>query len=85
MRENSTVNDKMIDRNWVKTRKRKRLPCGLDLSNGKESSSLSLESPRSNTSTRRRLKVDFNVSRSAQKKKGNDGVSFPCFFSVFLM
>lgn len=78
MRENSSVNDKMIDRNWVKTRKRKRLPCGLDLSNGKESSSLSLESPRSNTSARRRLKVDFNLSRSAQKKKGNDGYYFEC-------
>ncbi|XP_058072116.1 protein CHROMATIN REMODELING 4 isoform X2 [Magnolia sinica] len=78
MRENGTVHGKMIDRNWVLKRKRKRLPSGSDLFNGKEGISQPLESPRNNSSAKRRLKGDFNMSQSARKKKGNDGYYFEC-------
>ncbi|XP_077253431.1 protein CHROMATIN REMODELING 4-like isoform X2 [Tasmannia lanceolata] len=78
MRENGSVHDKIIDRNWVLKRKRKRLPSGSDLSNGKEGISVLSDSPRNNTSAKRRLKDDFNLSRSAHKKKGNDGYYFEC-------
>ncbi|XP_010260565.1 PREDICTED: protein CHROMATIN REMODELING 4 isoform X2 [Nelumbo nucifera] len=78
MRENSSVNTKMIDRNWVLKRKRKRLSCGPDLSNGKEGSSVPSESPRNNPPAKRRLKCGIGLARSPRKKKGNDGYYFEC-------
>ncbi|KAF8412678.1 hypothetical protein HHK36_000646 [Tetracentron sinense] len=77
MKENGSVNSKMIDRNWVMKRKRRKLPCGPDLSN-KEDISVASESPRSNASAKRRLKSDISLNQSSSKKKGNDGYYFEC-------
>lgn len=85
MKDNGSSTSRMINRNWVLKRKRRRLPCGQDVSNGKEDNSLALESPRNNSSGKRRLKGDINSVRSASKKKGNDGVRFDWFNLVFLL
>ncbi|KAJ4975665.1 hypothetical protein NE237_000771 [Protea cynaroides] len=58
MKETNSVNDKMIDRNWVLKRKRKRLLCGPDQSNGKEGDSVPSESSRNLLPAKRRLKSD---------------------------
>lgn len=75
MKENGSVTSKMINRNWVLKRKRRKLPCGPDLSNGKEGTSVPSEST-GTTSAKRRLKGGASSDRSASKKKGNDGVSY---------
>ncbi|OVA03206.1 SNF2-related [Macleaya cordata] len=59
-------------------RKRKRVPCGPDLSNGKESVSVPSESPRNTPPANDRLKSDISLSLSSCKKKGNDGYYFEC-------
>lgn len=78
MKDNGSSTSRMINRNWVLKRKRRRLPCGQDVSNGKEDNSLALESPRNNSSGKRRFKGDINSVRSASKKKGNDGYYYEC-------
>lgn len=77
MKENGSMTSKMINRNWVLKRKRRKLPCGPDLSNGKEGTSIASESTGNTSSAKRRLKGEASSDRSALKKKGNDGVS--CF------
>uniref|UniRef100_A0A1D1YFN8 CHD3-type chromatin-remodeling factor PICKLE n=1 Tax=Anthurium amnicola TaxID=1678845 RepID=A0A1D1YFN8_9ARAE len=67
MKESSSTHNKMIDRNWVLKRKRKRISCGLDLSKKKEG--ISLECSGINPS----LKHNTNIPRPRQKIKGNDG------------
>ncbi|XP_077244441.1 protein CHROMATIN REMODELING 4-like [Tasmannia lanceolata] len=78
MRGNGSVHDKIIDRNWVTYRKRKRLPSGSDLSNRKEGISSPSDSPRTNASAKQTLEGGFSVSPSPHKKKGNDGYYFEC-------
>ncbi|KAK9267097.1 hypothetical protein L1049_009515 [Liquidambar formosana] len=78
MRENGSTTSKMINRNWVLKRKRRKLPSGPDLSNGKEDNSVASESPRNNSSAKRRLKSVISSDRSSSKKKGNDGYYFEC-------
>ncbi|XP_038972307.1 protein CHROMATIN REMODELING 4 [Phoenix dactylifera] len=78
MREDKSLCDNMIDRNWVLKRKRRRLSSGWDLSNGKEGSSLPSGSLRISSSGKRRLKGDIDISRFARKVKGHDGHYFEC-------
>lgn len=70
MREESSLCDDMIDRNWVLKRKRKRITSGVNLLNGKEGTSLSSESLLKSTSVKRKLKGDID------KIKGHDGVRY---------
>lgn len=81
MREDNSLCDNMIDRNWVLKRKRKRVSSGLNLSNGKEASSLPSDSPRNIPSVKRKVKGDIDVSQFARKVKGHDGVRH--FFFLF--
>lgn len=74
MREDKSLCDSMIDRNWVLKRKRRRMSSGWDLSNGKDGSSLPADSLRVSSSGKRKLKGDIDVSRFARKVKGHDGV-----------
>ncbi|XP_038995425.1 protein CHROMATIN REMODELING 4-like isoform X2 [Hibiscus syriacus] len=75
MKDTSSLNTKMINRNWVLKRKRRRLPCGPSLAIGKEED-LASESPRSSLA-KRRLKGE-NSSNQLSKKKGNDGYYYEC-------
>lgn len=84
MKENGSLTSKMINRNWVLKRKRRKLPCGPVLSNGKEEdSSVVSESPMNTSSAKRRLKSEINSERFSSKKKGNDGVSYLLCFLAF--
>lgn len=71
---------KMLNRNWVLKRKRRKLPVGLDQSsgkeqsNGKEDNSVASDSSR-NASAKRMLKTEEGTSQYSSKKKGHDGVS----------
>ncbi|KAJ0980823.1 hypothetical protein J5N97_009078 [Dioscorea zingiberensis] len=77
MREAGPLHDRMIDRNWVLKRKRRRVAYRSD-SSRKEGSSLPLESSRNYSSAKRKLKSDVSVSRFSNKIKGHDGYYFEC-------
>ncbi|KAJ7942565.1 Protein CHROMATIN REMODELING 4 [Quillaja saponaria] len=77
MKDNSSSTSKMINRNWVLKRKRRKLRCPQDQYNGKEGNPLSLESPR-NASAKRRMKTEITTDLFSSKKKGNDGYYFEC-------
>ncbi|XP_022725940.1 protein CHROMATIN REMODELING 4-like isoform X2 [Durio zibethinus] len=77
MKDTISSNNKMINRNWVLKRKRRKLPCGPSLSNGKEENLVASESPRS-TSAKRRLKGEISSDQLSSKKKGNDGYYYEC-------
>ncbi|KAF3450016.1 hypothetical protein FNV43_RR06095 [Rhamnella rubrinervis] len=74
----------MINRNWVLKRKRRKLPYGPDLSNGKEHNSATSESPRNTSSAKRKVKSEIINDRFSSKKKGNDGVSYLSFLFTFV-
>ncbi|KAL0911402.1 hypothetical protein M5K25_019541 [Dendrobium thyrsiflorum] len=75
MKEGSSLDDKMIDKNWAPMRKRKRKLSGLDESNRKQEATILAESEKSNSSFRKKLKEDHDTSL---KLKGNDGYYFEC-------
>ncbi|KAG4999645.1 hypothetical protein JHK87_020717 [Glycine soja] len=83
MKENKSSAPKMLNRNWVLKRKRRKLPLGLDQSsgkeqsNGKEENSLTSESSR-NASAKRVLKTEVATGQISSKKKGNDGYYYEC-------
>ncbi|KAK6240336.1 hypothetical protein SCA6_005725 [Theobroma cacao] len=77
MKDNGSSSSKMINRNWVLKRKRRKLPCGPSLANGKEENLVASESPRS-TSAKRRLKGEISSDQLSSKKKGNDGYYYEC-------
>lgn len=80
-KENKSSAPKMLNRNWVVKRKRRKLPVGLDQfsgkeqSNGKEDDSATSESSR-NASAKRMIKTEEATDRFSSKKRGNDGVSY---------
>lgn len=79
MKEGSSSPSKMINRNWVLKRKRRKLPHGPDISNGKEDGSAASESPRkASSSAKRRLNNEIVSDRFSSKKKGNDGYFYEC-------
>lgn len=75
MKDSGSTTSKMINRNWVLKRKRKKLLYGRVLANGKEEKLAALESPRSTSAAKRRAKSELSSDLSSSKKKGNDGVS----------
>ncbi|XP_042483479.1 protein CHROMATIN REMODELING 4-like [Macadamia integrifolia] len=75
MKENNSVNNKMIDRNWVLKRKRRRLPCGPDQSNGKAEDSVPAESSKNLLPAKRRLKSDIQSLEDPSNAK--EGSSAP--------
>ncbi|XWS67399.1 hypothetical protein CRYUN_Cryun04dG0003700 [Craigia yunnanensis] len=77
MKDTSSSNSKMINRNWVLKRKRRKLPCGPSLSNGKEENLVASESPRS-TSAKRTPRSEISSDQLSSKKKGNDGYYYEC-------
>lgn len=82
VKENGSPSSKMLNRNWVLKRKRRKLPSGPDVSNDKEKASKPLDLP-SSDSPKSRVKNEITSSRSSSKKKGNDGVSiFIMFFFI---
>lgn len=82
MKDNSSITSKMINRNWVLKRKRRKLPSGADKSNGNENNSIPPESP-SNTLLKRKITNEITSDRSYNKKKGDDGVSYLlCLFLI---
>ncbi|XP_052203689.1 protein CHROMATIN REMODELING 4 isoform X3 [Diospyros lotus] len=78
MKEGSSTTSKMINRNWVSKRKRRKLPYSVDTPNIKEDSHVALESPTSVSPPKRRLKNETNSDHSPGKKKGNDGYYYEC-------
>ncbi|XP_043699525.1 protein CHROMATIN REMODELING 4-like isoform X2 [Telopea speciosissima] len=76
MKENNSMNNKMIDRNWVLKRKRKRLPCGPDQSTGKVGNSIPSESLRNLLPAKHRLQSDIQYGQGRPNgKEGNSGPS----------
>ncbi|XP_042497855.1 protein CHROMATIN REMODELING 4-like isoform X2 [Macadamia integrifolia] len=78
MKENSSVNNKMIDRNWVLKRKRKRLSCRPDQSTGKVGNSVPSESLRNLLPAKRRLQSDIQYGQG--RPDGKEGKSVPSEF-----
>ncbi|XP_038712206.1 protein CHROMATIN REMODELING 4-like isoform X2 [Tripterygium wilfordii] len=78
MKDNSSISSKMINRNWVLKRKRKKLLCGPALSNGKEEKSVALESPKISSSAKCGVNNEESSELSLSKKKGNDGYYYEC-------
>ncbi|KAJ6846577.1 protein CHROMATIN REMODELING 4-like [Iris pallida] len=77
MSENCSLQENMIDRNWVSKRKRKRISSGIDVANGK--ASLASDTLRTRSlSFKRKLKGDINISQFGHKLKGHDGYFFEC-------
>lgn len=74
MRENSSLQDKMINRNWVLKRKRKRVSNGLEVSKEKESISAGADSPGSKPCVKKKHRGDAEISRFGHRIKGHDGV-----------
>ncbi|XP_047308318.1 protein CHROMATIN REMODELING 4-like isoform X2 [Impatiens glandulifera] len=75
MKENTSVSSKMINRNWVSKRKRRKLPSGANILNNKEANPPASESPSSSSSSKRKRNTRQNAS---SKKKGNDGYYYEC-------
>ncbi|XP_072952076.1 protein CHROMATIN REMODELING 4 isoform X2 [Typha angustifolia] len=73
MREESSLCDNVVDGNWLLKRKRKRISCSMDLSNGKEAMPPLSDSPQSGHSVKRKLKGLRDISQFANKIKGHDG------------
>lgn len=76
MKDNGSLASKIINRNWVLKRKRRKLPYGPDLSNSKEKNSMPSEPLRNTTSAKQRRENEISSTLSSSKKKGHDGVSF---------
>eukprot|EP00257_Ricinus_communis_P018738 XP_015577536.1 protein CHROMATIN REMODELING 4 [Ricinus communis] len=78
MKDNGSTTSKMINRNWVLKRKRKKILYGRVLANGKEEKLAPLESPRNASAAKRRSKCELGSDLSSSKKKGNDGYYYEC-------
>ena len=87
MKERSSLCDSAADGNWGLKYKRKRSKLTVSPSNENEATSPTSDSPRGYGSTKKKLKHDPNISPSAKKIRGNDGVNFSlttCSFLVYL-
>lgn len=87
MKERSSLCDSAADGNWGLKYKRKRSKLTVSPSNDNEATSPTSDSPRSYGSTKKKLKHDANISPSAKKIRGHDGVNFSintCSFVVCL-
>ena len=80
MNEDESSSSKVISRNWVMKRKRRKLPSATDLHNKRDDRSLAIESPRSISLAKGKVKSEVRCDQFSSKKKGNDGVSNEFFF-----
>ncbi|KAL3741121.1 hypothetical protein ACJRO7_022263 [Eucalyptus globulus] len=78
MKDDSSLTNDISNKNWVLKRKRRKLPCGLDLVNGKEQNSVALEVPETTTSAKSKLQSEISLDWSSSKKKGIDGYFYEC-------
>ncbi|XP_050233842.1 protein CHROMATIN REMODELING 4 [Mercurialis annua] len=78
MKDKGLTASKMINRNWVLKRKRKKILYGRVVANGKEEKVAALESPRNTSAAKRKLKSEVDSDLSSSKKKGNDGYYYEC-------
>ncbi|XP_022979137.1 protein CHROMATIN REMODELING 4-like isoform X1 [Cucurbita maxima] len=78
MNEDESSSSKVISRNWVMKRKRRKLPSATDLHNKRDDRSLAIESPRSISLAKEKLKSEVRCDQFSSKKKGNDGYFFEC-------
>uniref|UniRef100_A0A2P2JY22 DNA-directed RNA polymerase II subunit RPB7 isoform X1 n=1 Tax=Rhizophora mucronata TaxID=61149 RepID=A0A2P2JY22_RHIMU len=79
MKDNGLTTSKMINRNWVLKRKRKKLMHARVLPNsGREENSTALDSPRNAPAAKRRPKSELSSDVSSSKKKGDDGYYYEC-------
>lgn len=83
MKENKSSARRVLDRDWLLKRKRRKLRLGLNQSSGKEQSnckeenSITSDSSR-NASAKRLLKTEVATDQMSSKKKGNDGYYYEC-------
>lgn len=77
MKENGSMAGKVLNRNWLMKRKRRKIPYGIDTCAGKQQSSKPLELL-SNTSSIRRLKNEKSSEHPSSKRKGDDGYYYEC-------
>lgn len=78
MKEDVAEASKMLNKNWVLKRKRRKIPSGLDSSTVKEDNSQPLESVLNNPSSKHGVKDEVASVRSSSKKKGHDGYYYEC-------
>jgi len=76
MKERSSLCESAADGNWGLKYKRKRSKLTVSPSNENEATSPTSDSPMSHASTKKKLKHDTNISPSAKKIRGHDGVNF---------
>ncbi|CAL1402457.1 unnamed protein product [Linum trigynum] len=76
MKDSSSNTNKIINRNWVLKRKRKKLPFGRIL--GKEEKSLPPNTPDAPSAAKRQASNELGLEQSVSKKKGNDGYYYEC-------
>ncbi|KAF2286829.1 hypothetical protein GH714_031186 [Hevea brasiliensis] len=78
MKDSGSTASKMINRNWVLKRKRKKLLYGRVITNSKEEKLAVLESPRNTSAAKCRPRNELSSDLSSSKKKGNDGYYYEC-------
>lgn len=78
MKDTDSSDPKMINRNWVLKRKRRKVPSGTTLSSSKKGNLGAPESPRSNSSAKRKLKDEISSDQLSSKRKGHDGYYYEC-------
>lgn len=78
MKEDESSRGKVISRNWVMKRKRRKLSSATDLPGKREDRSLAIESPRSISLAKGKVKSEVHREQFSSKKKGNDGYFFEC-------
>ncbi|XP_023518960.1 protein CHROMATIN REMODELING 4-like isoform X2 [Cucurbita pepo subsp. pepo] len=78
MKEDESSSSKVISRNWVMKRKRRKIPTATDFPTKREDNSLAIESPRSVSLAKGKVKSEVCRNQFSSKKKGNDGYFFEC-------
>ncbi|KAK8953995.1 hypothetical protein KSP39_PZI002179 [Platanthera zijinensis] len=73
MMEDSSFHDKMLHRNWVFKRKRKKISFAFDVNSAKEGPSMFSEFTNESSLLRKKFKGVDNGSQCSQKIKGHDG------------
>ncbi|VFQ98361.1 unnamed protein product [Cuscuta campestris] len=78
MKEDVAAASKMLNKNWVLKRKRRKIPSGLDSSTVKEEHSDPPEAAFNNASSEHGVKDEITSCRSSSKKRGDDGYYYEC-------
>ncbi|CAH9106450.1 unnamed protein product [Cuscuta europaea] len=78
MKEDVAEASKMLNKNWVLKRKRRKIPSGLDSLTLKEEKSQPPDLAVCNTSSKHGVKDEIVSGRSSCKKRGDDGYYYEC-------